>query len=186
MQKNINGMITNDQLTKLKFPIGPFDAKENISRDELVELIVTINDAPAKYRTAVESLTEHDLGRTYREGAWNVQQLVNHVADMQMLHFLRMKKALTEPDYKEPTMVNIPAWANTPDCLGYPLADSLNMMEGITRRFVYLMKSLDEKQLEITYYHPVRKIMFNQKQAIAMTAWHVKHHLEHIRIALEG
>jgi hypothetical protein len=30
----------------------------------------------------------------------------------------------------------------------------------------------------------VRKATFNQKQAIAMSAWHVRHHLEHIKIAL--
>lgn len=177
-------MITSDQLTQLKFPIGPFEAPENISRNELDEFIKVIEAAPAKYRTATKDLSESDLKKTYREGAWNIQQLVNHVADMQMLHFLRMKKALTEPDYKESTLVNIQAWANTPDCLSFPVADSLNMIDGITKRFVFLMRSLDEKQLEIAYYHPVRKIMLNQKQAIAMTAWHVKHHLAHITIAL--
>lgn len=177
-------MIAPDSLTQLKFPIGPFEPQENISRNELDEFIKTIEAAPAKYRTATENLSESDLQKTYREGAWNIQQLVNHVADMQMLHFFRMKKALTEPDYKEITMVNIQGWANTPDCLNFPVADSLNIIESITKRFVHLMKSLDEKQQEIAYYHPVRKIMLNQKQAIAMTAWHVKHHFAHITIAL--
>jgi hypothetical protein len=46
------------------------------------------------------------------------------------------------------------------------------------------MRSLDPTQQEIAYYHPGRKITLNQKQAIAMTAWHVRHHLEHIKIAL--
>jgi hypothetical protein len=179
-------MITSDQLTQLKFPIGPFMAQENISRKELDEFIKTIEDAPTKYRTVAEGLSEDDLKKTYREGAWNIQQLVNHVADMQMLHFFRMKKALTEQDYKEITLVNIEAWTKTPDGLNSPVSDSLDMIEGITKRFVYLMKSLDEKQQEIAYYHPIRKIMLNQKQAIAMTAWHVKHHLEHIKIALAG
>ncbi len=179
-------METTDPLIQLKFPIGPFIAPENISRTGLDELFETIDAAPAKYRSATGKLSESDLKKTYRAGAWNIQQLVNHVADMQMLHFLRMKKALTEPDYKEITLVNIQAWADTLDCLAFPVADSLNMMEGITNRFVYLMRSLNESQLEIAYYHPVRKIMLNQKQAIAMTAWHVNHHLAHIKIALES
>ncbi|MBA4058368.1 MAG: hypothetical protein C0490_26860, partial [Marivirga sp.] len=153
---------------------------------ELDEFIQTIEAAPAKYRLATEDLSEGDLKKTYRDGAWNVQQLVNHVADMQMLHFFRMKKALTEPDYKEITMVNVQRWADTPDGLMSPIADSLDMIDGVTKRFVYLMRSLDEKQHEIAYYHPARKIMLNQKQAIAMTAWHVNHHLEHIKIALAG
>jgi hypothetical protein len=80
--------------------------------------------------------------------------------------------------------VDIPGWANTADGLNSPVADSLDMLESITKRYVYLMRSLDEKQQEIAYYHPVRKIMLNQKQAIAMNAWHVRHHFEHIKIAL--
>lgn len=177
-------MTTLDQLERLKFPIGPFQPKESTSKPELDELIHTVETTPTKYRAIVVSLSKNDLKKTYREGAWNIQQLVNHVADMQLLHLFRMKKALTEPDYKEITLVDIPGWANTADGLNSPVADSLDMLESITKRYVFLMRSLDEKQQEIAYYHPVRKIMLNQKQAIAMNAWHVAHHLEHIKIAL--
>jgi hypothetical protein len=180
-------MATNpDQLTQLKFPIGPFAAPENVSAGELDALIGTIESAPAQYRSLTENLSGSDLKKTYRDGSWNVQQLVNHVADMQLLHFFRMKRALTEADYKEITLVNIDGWAHTSDGLTSPVADSLDMFEGITKRFTYLMRSLDEKQHDIAYYHPIRKVMLNQKKAIAMSAWHVRHHLEHIRIALRG
>jgi uncharacterized damage-inducible protein DinB len=177
-------MIAPDQLERLKFPIGTFQPAENTSRTELDDLINTLAATPAKYRAIVKNLSNADLKKTYREGAWNIQQLVNHVADMQMLHFFRMKKALTEPDYKEITLVDIPGWASTHDGLTSPVVDSLDMLESITKRYIHLIQSLNETQQEISYYHPVRKIMLNQKQAIAMTAWHVKHHLEHIKIAL--
>lgn len=179
-------MITADQLNQLKFPIGPFTAQENTSNADLGTFIKTIASAPADYRNITQGLSEADLQKTYREGSWNVQQLVNHVADMQLLHFFRMKKALTETDYKEITLVNIDGWARTPDGLTSPIQDSLDMFEGIAKRFVYLIKSLDETQQNIAYYHPVRKTMLNQKQAIAMSAWHVRHHLAHIRMALAG
>lgn len=177
-------MITSDELQHLKFPIGPFQPPVNGSQADLNDFIHIIETTVAKYRSLTEKLSEAELGRTYREGAWNIQQLVNHVADMQMLHFFRMKKALTEPDYKEITLVDIPGWATTSDGLNSPVADSLDMMESITKRYVHLMRSLDEKQQLIAYYHPVRKIMLNQVQAIAMTAWHLRHHYEHIKIAL--
>jgi hypothetical protein len=177
-------MTTTDQLTPLKFPIGPFTAQEHISTTELEAMIHTIASAPADYRAITKDLIADDLKKTYRDGSWNVQQIVNHVADMQLLHFFRMKKALTEADYKEITLVNIDGWAHTSDGLTSPIADSLEMFEGITRRFVHLMRSLNEQQQAIAYYHPVRKIMLNQKQAISMSAWHVKHHLAHLRIAL--
>jgi uncharacterized damage-inducible protein DinB len=179
-------MIHTDQVQHLKFPIGPFKAHNNISGSDLEALIETIASAPADYKNVTKDLSPGDLKKTYREGSWNVQQLVNHVADMQLLHFFRMKRALTEADYKEITLVNIDGWAQTADGLASPLADSLHMFEGITKRFVHLMRSLDERQQEIAYYHPLRQTMLSQKQAIAMTAWHVKHHLAHIKIALAG
>lgn len=177
-------MITPDQLQLLKFPIGPFEPPQEVNEQDLQNLIQTVETNVVKYRTHTEKLSKQDLMKTYREGAWNVQQLVNHVADMQLVHFFRMKKALTEADYKEITLVDIPAWASTADGLHSPVADSLDMLESITKRYVHLMRSLDNRQQQIAYYHPIRKIMLNQKQAIAMTAWHLKHHLEHIRIAL--
>ena len=173
-------MTTTDQV---KFPIGPFTVQENISQQDLEAFLATIVSAPERYRRLTETLSPGDLKKTYREGSWNIQQLVNHVADMQMLHFFRMKKALTE-DYKELTLVNMDGWAQTADGLSSPIADSLDMLESVTKRFAFLIRSLDQKQQEVAYYHPIRKIMLNQKQAVSMTAWHVKHHLEHIKIAL--
>jgi hypothetical protein len=179
-------MTTTDQQAHLKFPIGPFTPQEHISQEELQAFIKTIESAPSIYRKLTAQLNAGDLKKTYREGSWNIQQLVNHVADMQMLHFFRMKKALTETDYKEITLVSMDGWAQTADGTGPLVAESLDMFESITRRFVYLMKSLDENQQHIAYYHPVRKIMLNQKQAISMSAWHVRHHVEHIKIALKN
>lgn len=176
--------MTDIELTQLKFPIGPFAARENISDSELDELIDTIAAAPEKYAKAALGLTQEELQKRYREGSWTVQQLVQHVADMQLLHYFRMKKALTDPEYKEVTLVNIEGWANTSDGHDSPVEDSLAMLDAITKRFVQLMRSLNAEQKEIAYYHPVRKSWLSQKNAIAMTAWHVKHHLEHIRIAL--
>lgn len=178
--------LTDEQLSRLKFPIGPFTAPDDISKTELASLINGIEESPAAYRTLTAGLSDAGLAKTYRDGAWSIRQIVNHVADMQMLHLFRMKRAITEPDYDKITIVDQHAWALTPDGLNAPVTDSLDMFEGITKRFVFLMRSLDEKQLATTYYHPIRKISLNQKQAIAMTAWHVRHHIEHIRIALSA
>src|SRR6187402_818541 len=121
-------MMTPEQLTQLKYPIGTFDAGMDFSQSQLAELIKTIEEIPAKYKTITKGLSPQDLKKTYREDAWNVQQLVNHVADMQVLHFFRMKSALTEPDYKNVTLVNIPGWASTADGFASPVADSIELM----------------------------------------------------------
>lgn len=167
-----------------KFPIGPFTPQDTYSADELAQLIKIIETSPAAYRELVEKLAPADLAKTYREGSWTVQQLVHHVADIQFVHFLRMKKALTEPDYKVLTLIDMNAWAHTPDAIEAPIDDSLVLLDGVTRRYVYLAKSLTESMLAISYFHPVRQIMISQAQALAMTAWHVQHHLAHIKLAL--
>lgn len=177
-------MTQTDQNTSLKYPIGPFVPPAIIDEQELGQLISTVESAPRIYSMVAADITTVDSAKCYREGSWNVRQLFNHVADMQMLHFFRMKKALTEPDYKEITLVNMDGWANTEDGRHSPIEDSLVMFEAVTRRYVLLMRSLTPDQQSIEYYHPVRKVMLNQKQAIAMSAWHVRHHREHLRIAL--
>ncbi|WP_207533178.1 DinB family protein [Desertivirga arenae] len=178
MMENLAG------IDSLKFPIGPFIKKESYSLEEITFLISEIEKLPAQYRGILEVLTEDDLSKTYRPDAWNIRQLVHHVADIQLLHFFRMKKVLTEKDYSDVTLINMDGWANTPDSLTEPVEDSILALEGLTKRYVFLMRSLTEKDLELEYFHPVRKVKFNQAQAIAISNWHLKHHLEHIKIAL--
>src|SRR5687767_3156846 len=108
-------LMLTEELQRVKFPIGPFMPQDGITPENLKEMISTIEAAPAKYRALVEDLSASDLKKTYREGSWSIRQLVHHVADMQLLHFLRMKKALTEQDYKELTLVNMDGWAATPE-----------------------------------------------------------------------
>lgn len=177
-------MTTATQLEKRKYPIGPFAPRQDITKSQLAEMIDTIASAPTAYEKIAQGLSENDLKKTYRDGSWNVQQLFNHVADMQLLHFYRMKRALTETDYKDVALVDINGWTATPDGLSSPIADSLEMFRGIVKRHVHLMRSLNDRQLDISQFHSVRGYSLDQKNAIAMSAWHVKHHLEHLKIAL--
>lgn len=179
-------MENNADLTRLKFPIGEFIKKDEYTIEEIASLTEVIEKAPATYKKLVEEFSSDDLAKNYRPGSWNVQQLIHHVADIQLLHFLRMKRALTEPDYKEVTLIDMNGWANTRDGAIAPVEDSLLMLEGITKRYVYLIRSLTDEELKITYYHPIRAFNINQMQAIAMSAWHLSHHLAHINIALEN
>ncbi|RAJ93997.1 DinB family protein [Larkinella arboricola] len=175
-----------EQTIDRKLPIGPFVVQDFYTPDELARNIEMLETAPAKYRQLVENLSDEELAKTYREGSWTIQQLVHHVADMQLLHFFRMKKAVTEPDYDTLTLVSMDGWASTPDATTAPIADSLLLFEGVHRRYAYLAKSLDESQLARKCYHPVRQLWFNQAQAVAMSVWHAEHHLAHIKLALGG
>lgn len=167
-----------------RYPIGPFVLPETFSSLDLAQWIGEIETEAASYRLLTEKLTDAQLDKTYRDGSWNVRQLVHHVADIQFLHYLRMKKALTEPDRGDTTLINMDGWAMLPDSVTDPIAGSLQSLEGVTQRYVSLARGLTEAQLALTYFHPLRKIWFNQGQALAMSSWHLRHHLAHIRIAL--
>ena len=167
-----------------KYPIGPFVIPESYSSIELSQAISEIEAIAATYRKLVENLSDSELSQTYREGSWNIRQLVHHVADIQFLHFLRMRKALTEPDRGETTLINMDGWATLPDSVSDPVAGSLQSLEGVTARYVTLSRNLTDNQLALSYYHPVRKIWFNQAQALSMSSWHLRHHLAHIKLAL--
>ena len=176
--KNIN------EISAVQYPIGPFEKKDSYSAQEIRANIKILEDAPEEYREIAARLKAEDLNKKYREGSWNVQQLVHHVADIHLLHFMRMKKALTEPESEQTTLINMDGWAATADGLNAPVEDSLMMFDGINRRYVFLLNSLDNKALKIRYYHPVRKYWIDQAQALAMSAWHVRHHLAHIKLAV--
>jgi hypothetical protein len=172
-------------MTDRKFPIGPFVLKETYTSGELADLLANISSAPSDYQNLVVDLSDEALLKTYRDGSWNVRQLVHHVADIALLHYFRMKKAITEPG-SDMALINMDGWAQTADSLHSPVTDSLMMLESVTRRYLFLISALTDKETAISYFHPVWKIQLNQQQAIAMSAWHVQHHLAHIRLALKG
>ncbi|MCE7066320.1 DinB family protein [Dyadobacter sp. CY326] len=172
-------------MTDRKYPIGPFALQEDYTKEEIGNFLEIIKTSAAKYRELVQNLEEESLSKTYREGSWNVRQLAHHVADIALLHYFRMKKAVTEPDYNDVTLINMDAWAVTSDSLEMPVADSLNILEGTNQRYFYFASGLDEEDFAKTYFHPVRKIWLNQKHALAMSVWHLQHHLAHIKLALE-
>lgn len=171
-------------MTDRKFPIGPLVLQEDYTKEEIGKLISVIAAIPADYSGLVENLAAEDLEKTYREGSWTIRQLVHHVADIQFLHYMRMKKAVTEPDYNEVTLIDMNAWAQTADSFQAPVSISLNMLHGVHYRYALFAQSLDEKQLAVAYFHPLRKIYINQKQALAMSVWHAQHHLAHIKLAM--
>lgn len=171
-------------MTDRKFPIGPFVLKDDYAPAEIENFIQVIRNSALEYKKLVENLGDEDLIKTYREGSWNIRQLVHHVADIAWLHYFRMKKAVTEPDYKDPTMINMDGWAVTSDSLEMPIADSLHILAGTNQRYAYFAESLDEEAFAKAYFHPLRKIWLNQKHALAMSVWHLQHHLAHIKLAL--
>ena len=171
-------------LEQRQYPVGKWVAKDSYSSEEIQENIALMKAYGLKYRKLTQHLSEKDLEKTYREGSWTIRQLVHHVADTHLWHFIRIKQALTEENAVG-IVFNVNAIAALADTSKAPVADSLAMIESTHNRYVYLFENIDRIDYDKTYYHPFRQLHITIPQAIDMTVWHAKHHFEHIQIALD-
>ncbi len=165
----------------VKFPIGKLQVPEKATLENVQEWLKEIETYTTRLRETVDSLSDEELNRTYRDGSWTVRQLVHHIADSQLNMFQRLKLALTD---ENPTVPNFDQdkWAVQPDT-ELPVESSIKMLEGINERIVSLGNSLTEEQLDRVFTHEKSgKITVATK--VAKLAWHEEHHLAHIKIAL--
>ncbi|MET4563368.1 YfiT family bacillithiol transferase [Lysinibacillus parviboronicapiens] len=168
-------------MNDLRYPIGIFQFPEVITAQQVRVWIEDIRLLPRQLAEALSGASEQSLAKSYREKGWTVSQLVHHIADSHMNSYIRFKLALTEDT---PTIkpYNEEHWAQLPDC-EMPVATSYKMVESLHERWVYLLTSLTEEQLQRAFNHPDSGLMTLEK-ATALYAWHGKHHLAHIHIAL--
>jgi hypothetical protein len=133
-------------------------------------------------RALVERLSDVQLDTRYRPGGWTVRQVVHHVPDSHMNGYVRMKWALTE-DAPAIKVYDEARWAELPDARTAPIAMSLDLLDGLHRRWVALLRAMSDADFERTFVHPkwgAVPIDF----ALAIYAWHGKHHTAHITQAL--
>ncbi|KOS63214.1 putative metal-dependent hydrolase [Lysinibacillus agricola] len=168
-------------MTDLRYPIGQFQFPEVVTAQQVKEWIEDIRLLPTQLAEALNGASEQSLTKSYRENGWTVMQLVHHMADSHMNSYIRFKLALTEDS---PTIkpYNEVEWAKLPDS-EMPVATSCNIIEGLHERWVYLLESLTENQLQRAFHHPDSGSMTLEK-AVALYAWHGEHHLAHIQMAL--
>jgi uncharacterized damage-inducible protein DinB len=161
-----------------RFPIGKFHYEGSPSEDQRRKFIGEIEQAPAAIRAAVQRLSPEQLDTPYREGGWNVRQVVHHVPESHMNAYIRFKLALTED---EPTIKPYAEdrWARLADVQTTPLEISLALLENLHERWVVLLRSLDEAEWKRTFKHPELGPVSLEKN-LALYAWHGKHHTAHI------
>ena len=163
---------------ELRYPTGKFAARENYTTEDLQQFIRRIESLPAKVEEATKSLTASQLNTPYREGGWTLRQVLHHIPESHMNAYIRFKWALTE---ETPTIkaYNEKAWAETPEIVLDPRI-SIDLLKALHVKWVALMKSLSQKDLQRQYIHPETHKVNRLDNMIAMYAWHGEHHLGHI------
>lgn len=169
----------------LKYPIGKYRPPETISSQNIEDWIAQITLLPTDLRSLTVDLSESDLLKTYRPGGWNIRQIVHHIADSHSNSFIRFKWTLTE----ETPIIKAyyeDRWANLADSMEAPIEISVDFIESLHKRWAFLLHHLTNEEWDRTFQHPETGRTISLKWNLGLYAWHGKHHLEHIKIALHS
>ncbi|MFN0172928.1 MAG: YfiT family bacillithiol transferase [Bryobacteraceae bacterium] len=163
---------------ELRYPAGHPDRKPNLTAAERRELVDQIAAMPDQLRAAVAGWTDAQLDTPYRPEGWTARQVVHHLADSHMHSYTRFRFGLAE-DHPTVKPYDEAAWANLTDARTAPVDWSLQLVESVHRRWVMLMRSLDETSFARTVIHPENGVM-TLDQVLQIYSWHGRHHVAHI------
>lgn len=169
---------TDAELSRLRYPIGPVQYPEQITAGQIQGWIEALENLPADLRNATEDLTDAQLETPYRPGGWTVRQVVHHLADSHINCYLRVRRALTEEN-PSVSAFDENTWAQLPDAQTAPIDISVRLLGALQARWTALLKELTPEQWKRTYNHSEMGAVPLNK-ALALYAWHGRHHLAHI------
>lgn len=173
---------TND-LEKLKYPIGKFKRPDQHYETKIRSWITEIEKLPVSLNELTGKLEEEELTWRYRPEGWTIRQVVHHLADSHMNSLVRFKLALTEENpVIKPYFED--RWAELADSRNVPVSVSIKILDGVHARWIHLLNSLKKEDLERTFIHPEHGRQITLGENLALYAWHSRHHLAHIRQAL--
>jgi hypothetical protein len=166
----------------LRYPVGKYTPGQPINREQRDEWITQVAETPTRLRDAVTGLIDAQLDTPYRPGGWTIRQVVHHVPDSHMNAYIRMKLAATE---ESPTVRTYEEqlWAELPEARSGPVAMSLDLLDALHRRWMAFLRGCTETDLQRAFMHKEwGRVTIDE--AVAMYAWHCRHHAAHIEQAL--
>ena len=175
--------MTEQELQQLKYPIGQFKCPDQITAAHIDTWIEVLESFPLRLANLVLPLTDAQLDTPYRPGGWTVRQVVHHVSDSHHHSYIRFKWALTE---NKPVIKYYfeQHWAALDDSKYGPIKMSLDHLNAVHVKLVYLLKSLNDEQLDKSFIHPEHNEEVTLKKNIGIYAWHSNHHFPHIKSLL--
>jgi hypothetical protein len=172
-----------EDIEKLKYPIGKYRPPESIDSSVIDEWINQITVLPSDLRTITVELSKEELEKTYRPGGWTIRQIIHHIADSHTNSLIRFKWALTE-DSPEIKAYHEDRWAELTDSSKAPIELSIDFIDALHKKWVYLLRSMNNEQWDRVFKHPETGKEISLKKNLGLYAWHGNHHLAHIKNAL--
>lgn len=136
-----------------KYPIGQFTHPEMTTDEHVAVWIEEIEKFPTVLRQTVANWSNEQLSTKTKPDGWMVAQVIHHLADSHMNSFIRFKLALSED---RPTIKPYAEdrWADLADGKDLDIENSLQILEGLHKRWVILLKSLYKEDLQRTFFSP--------------------------------
>jgi len=167
------------------YPIGQFEYDEEYAKKHIQKNIDDIREMPKILKTVLKQINKHNKQNSYREGGWTIEQIIHHLADAHMNGFIRFKLALTESNpVVKPYDENL--FAETSEVFLSGLKSSYYILKGIQKRWAVLLKNMDDNDFKLGFIHPDDNKKYTLLYVLAKYAWHGKHHIEQIKVALES
>lgn len=122
-----------------------------MTRQQKIEALRAV---PNELDKALQGISEVELRSSYREGGWNVRQIVHHIADSHMNAYLRIMFMLAE-DHPQIKPYDQDVWAALPQS-PENINASIDMIRGLQSRMADLFENLSEADWSRSAFHPER------------------------------
>lgn len=168
-----------DNIDELRYPIGKY-VEQPFSETLKKQWLADIKFLPTDIERAIANLDEAQLDTPYRDGGWNLKQVVHHVADSHMNAYCRFKLGFTEDEPSiKPYDENL--WATLSDVAEVPINVSITLLHALHTRLHHFLLSINNDDLQHkTVFHPEHKTKMSLWYLLGNYAWHGKHHTAHI------
>jgi hypothetical protein len=170
-------------LEQLRYPVGRFQRLTSPLDDATRTLhFETIEHTPAKFAALTNGKSDAALDTRYRPEGWTVRQVIHHVPDSHMNAYIRMKWAVTE-DAPSIKAYEESKWAELREAKTGPPDMSIALLDALHRRWLMFLRGLTDADFAKVYVHPeMGRVRLDE--ALALYAWHCRHHEGHIKLGL--
>ncbi|PCH78160.1 MAG: metal-dependent hydrolase [Flavobacteriaceae bacterium] len=171
-------------LEKLRYPIGTPNIPKTITAANVKNWTSIISNFPEKLRLLTLHLSEDQLNTVYRKDGWTIRQVIHHCYDSHHNSYTRFKWALTEDEPVIKTY-NEKKWAALFDTKQAPIQLSINGLQALHAKWVYLLEGMTPNDFKKTFVHPDGNEHVSLAENTGIYAWHCEHHFAHIFLLLQ-
>lgn len=159
-------------------PLGRFVYTGPYTKAERDEFIDQLSGIPGTLEAAIHGLTDTQLDTPYRPEGWTLRQLTHHIADTNVIMYIRFRMALTVDRPLVPAF-DENRWAELPDAKAGDIETSITLLRGLHARWVALLRTLTDTDYARLLVHPEAGEM-TLDRVLGSYTFHSRHHIAQI------